>query len=156
MVELLAVLCVLGDKIIGEEISNESSMTEKSILSCSHRLLLQNQVETYENPTFMMGDDPEEGEQAFKDEGYIELLLRVMAGMCDGQNKVIQVGSILKFSMPCSISHSYSLSHLGNQFYPLSSLISGLPERTTGQFQVQQLSGRSHHLLESDLLPHQC
>ena len=31
------------------------------------------------------------GEPEYKDEGYMELLLRVMAGMCDGQNKTIQV-----------------------------------------------------------------
>ena len=38
----------------------------------------------------------EEMDMEYEDDGYIELVLKVLGLMCDGQNARLQVGSLLK------------------------------------------------------------
>ncbi len=50
----------------------------------------------YANKSYQSEEDLEVAHEPLqslqqKDEGYIELVLRVLAGMCDGQNAVLQV-----------------------------------------------------------------
>ena len=56
-----------------------------------------------------------------KDEGYIELVLRVLAGMCDGQNTPLQVLSfecfIFAILFHSKILHNKSASSLSKQVY---------------------------------------
>lgn len=44
-------------------------------------------------------DDDSDGAQEYRNDGYIELVLKVMARMCDGQNHQLQVGSCLLYCL---------------------------------------------------------
>lgn len=46
-----------------------------------------------DNSAFMMHDDLDDEMVEYKDEGYIELVLKLLAQMCDGQFKDLQVGT---------------------------------------------------------------
>jgi hypothetical protein len=52
-----------------------------------------------DNSAFMMHDELDDEMVEYKDEGYIELVLKLLAQMCDGQFKDLQVG---KYSLGLS------------------------------------------------------
>lgn len=66
------------------------------------RFLWQGGGDGMDNSAFMMHDELDDEMVEYKDEGYIELVLKLLAQMCDGQFKDLQVGK-------CSLGLSGSL-----------------------------------------------
>ena len=81
------------------------TVSNKHILFWNHRY--QDAVDdsvkqNKDNAALVKEEDIEEIDQ--KDDGYIELVLRVLARMCDGQHEGLQVGFIMRKSQPTRFS----------------------------------------------------